>query len=105
MVWGCISAYGMGSLHALEGTMNAERYIKGFRATYAPLQTTCISGKAFVYFSRTMQNHILQILQQHGFVVEESGAELVSLQFRYRRTFGTSLNEKYVKDDHELFSS
>ncbi len=28
MVWGCISAYGMCSLHVLEGTMNAERYIK-----------------------------------------------------------------------------
>ncbi len=25
---GCIRAYGMGSLHVLEGTMNAERYIK-----------------------------------------------------------------------------
>ncbi len=28
MVWGCISTYGMGSLHVLEGIMNAERYIK-----------------------------------------------------------------------------
>ncbi len=28
MVWGCICAYVMGSLHVLEGTMNAERYIK-----------------------------------------------------------------------------
>ncbi len=28
MVWGCISAYGVGSLHVMEGTMNAERYIK-----------------------------------------------------------------------------
>ncbi len=28
MVWVCISAYGLGSLHVLEGTMNAERYIK-----------------------------------------------------------------------------
>ncbi len=28
MVWRCISAYIMGSLHVLEGTMNAERYIK-----------------------------------------------------------------------------
>ncbi len=28
VVWGCISAYGMGSLNVLEGTMNAERYIK-----------------------------------------------------------------------------
>ncbi len=26
-VWGWISAYGMGSLHVLEGTMNAERFI------------------------------------------------------------------------------
>ncbi len=24
MVWGCISAYSMGSLHVLDGTMNAE---------------------------------------------------------------------------------
>ncbi len=43
MVWGCISAYGMGSLHVLGGTMNAERYLKVL-ATYAPLQTTCISA-------------------------------------------------------------
>ncbi len=28
MVRGCISAYGMGSLHVLEVTMNAESYIK-----------------------------------------------------------------------------
>ncbi len=28
MVWGCIIAYVMGSLHVLEGIMNAERYIK-----------------------------------------------------------------------------
>ncbi len=28
MVWGCISVYGMGSLHVLEGTINAEKYIK-----------------------------------------------------------------------------
>ncbi len=28
MVWGCISANDMGSLHDLEGTMTAERYIK-----------------------------------------------------------------------------
>ncbi len=60
MVWGCISAYGMGSLHVLEGTMNAERYL-------------ICSPPDDVYFSRTMQNHILQLLQQHGFVVEESG--------------------------------
>ncbi len=28
MVWGCINAHSIGSLHVLERTMNAERYIK-----------------------------------------------------------------------------
>ncbi len=79
MVWWCISAYGMGSLHVLEGTMNAERYIK-----FLEPHTVC-SPPDNVYFSRTMQNHILQLLQQHGFVVEEvnPGAELACLQSRY----------------------
>ncbi len=36
MVWGCISAYGMGSLHVLEGTMNAERYIKVLEQNMLP---------------------------------------------------------------------
>ncbi len=65
MVWGCIRAYGMGSLHVLEGTVNAERYINVSDNVYF--------REGLVYFSRTMQNHILQLLQLHGFVVEESG--------------------------------
>ncbi len=60
MVWGCISAYGMGSFHVLEGTI------------CSPPDDVCFR-EGLVYFSRTMQNHILQLLQQHGFVVEESG--------------------------------
>ncbi len=60
MVWGCISAYGMGSLHVLEGTMNAERYINVLEQLMLPPDD--------VYCSRTIQNHILQLLQQHGFV-------------------------------------
>ncbi len=50
---GCIIAYGMGSLHVLEGTMNAERYIKVLEQHMLPSRR--------VYFSRTMQNHILQL--------------------------------------------
>ncbi len=76
MVWGCISAYGMGSLHVLEGTMNAERYIKVLEQHMLPSRQCLFKGTcdfSLVYFSRTMQNHILQLLQQHGFVVEESG--------------------------------
>ncbi len=44
MVWRCISAYGMDSLHVLEGTMNAERYIKVLEQHMLP--STYISGKA-----------------------------------------------------------
>ncbi len=36
MVWGCISGYSMGSLYVLEGTMNAERYIKGLEQHMLP---------------------------------------------------------------------
>ncbi len=38
MVWGCISANGMGSLHVLEGTKNAERYIKVLEQHMLPSQ-------------------------------------------------------------------
>ncbi len=42
--------------------------------------------EGLVYFSRTIQNHILQLLQQHGFIVEESGCwiGLQSRSFTYR---------------------
>ncbi len=65
MVWGCISAHGMGSLHVLEGTMNAEMYIKVLEQLCSP-PDDIYSRKSLVYFSRTMQDHILQLLQQHG---------------------------------------
>ncbi len=42
---GCISAYSMGSLHVLEGTMNAERYIKVLEQHMLPSRQS-ISGKA-----------------------------------------------------------
>ncbi len=44
MVWGCIRAYGMGSLHVLEGTMNTERYIKVLEQHILPSRQTCISS-------------------------------------------------------------
>ncbi len=84
---GCISAYGMGSLHVLEGTINAERYIK------------------------VLEQHMLPsrqcVFHQEIHIEKSPGAELACLQsrsFTYR-TFGASLNKKNVKDDHKLFSS
>ncbi len=83
MVWGCIRAYGMGSLHVLEGTMNAENYIKVYSNIWSPPDD--------VYFRMTKQNHILQLLQRHGFIAEESGCwiGLPAVQiFHLERTFG-----------------
>ncbi len=59
IVWGCISAYVMGSLHFLEGTMNAERYIKVLEQHMLPSR------------QRVLQQDNAK--QQHGFIVEESG--------------------------------
>ncbi len=90
--WGCISAYGMGSLHVLEGTMNSERYIKVLEQHILPSRQCLFQGRPCVF---QQENHILQLLQQHGF--ESLGAELAYLQsraFTYRETFGASLNEK-----------
>ncbi len=58
MAWGCISAYGMGSLHVLEGTMNAERYIKVLEQHMLYSRLHLFFWEVLVYFRRTMQNHI-----------------------------------------------
>ncbi len=71
MVWGCISAYGMGSLPVLEGTMNAERYIKVIEQHMLPSGRRLIQGWPCTYCREGL--HILQLSQQHGFVVEEYG--------------------------------
>ncbi len=59
MVWG---AYGMGSLHVLEGTMNAERYIKDFRATYAPpSRRSLFQGRPCVFQQDNAKPHTAAI--------------------------------------------
>ena len=58
----------------------------------------------FVYFIRTMLNHILQLLQQHGFIIE--GAELASLKFRaftYREHLEHHLTENASKTTTDSF--
>ncbi len=55
--------YGMGSWHGLEGTMNAERYIKVKSNICSPPDDVYLR-EGIVYFSRRMQNHILQLLQK-----------------------------------------
>ncbi len=49
VVWGCISAYGMGSLNVLEGTMNAGRYIKVLEQHMLPSRRRLFQGRPCVF--------------------------------------------------------
>ena len=63
---GCISAYGTGNLHIWKGTINAERYMQAFEQHVLPFRRPLYTrGRP------ATPNHILYLLQQHGFVVEE----------------------------------
>ncbi len=42
---GCISAYSIGSLHVLEGTMNAEKYIKVLEQHMLPSRRCLFQGR------------------------------------------------------------
>ncbi len=61
MVWGCISAYGMGNLHVLEGTMNAKRYIKVLEQHMLPSRRRLFQGKPCVFQQDNAKPHTAAI--------------------------------------------
>ncbi len=61
MVWGCISAYGMGSLHVLEGIMNAERYIKVLEQHMLPSRQRLFQGRPCVFQQDNAKPHTAAI--------------------------------------------
>ncbi len=61
MVWGCIGAYGMGSLHVLEGTMNAERYIKVLEQHMLPSRWCLFQGRPCVFQQDNAKPHTAAI--------------------------------------------
>ncbi len=61
MAWGCISAYGMGSLHVLEGTMNAERYIKVLEQHMLPSRRHLFKGRPCVFQQDNAKPHTAAI--------------------------------------------
>ncbi len=61
MVWGCISAYSMGSLHVLEGTMNAERYIKVLEQHMLPSRCRLFQGRPCVLQQDNAKPHTAAI--------------------------------------------
>ncbi len=61
MVWGCINAYGMGSLHVMEGTMNAERYIKVLEQHILPSRQRLFQGRPCVFQQDNAKPHTAAI--------------------------------------------
>ncbi len=61
MVWGCISAYGMGILHVLEGTINAERYIKVLEQHMLPSRRHLFQGRPCVFQQDNAKPHTAAI--------------------------------------------
>ncbi len=61
MVWGCISVYGMGSLHVLEGTMNAERYIKVLEQHMLPSRWRLFQGRPCLFQQDNAKPHTAAI--------------------------------------------
>uniref|UniRef100_A0A9J8CWP7 Transposase n=1 Tax=Cyprinus carpio carpio TaxID=630221 RepID=A0A9J8CWP7_CYPCA len=49
MVWGCMSACGMGSLHIWKGTINAERYIQVLEQHMLPFRRRLFQGRPCIY--------------------------------------------------------
>ncbi len=60
-VRGCIWAYGMGSLHVLEGTMNAERYIKVLEQHMLPSRWCLFQGRPCVFKQDNATTHTADI--------------------------------------------
>ncbi len=80
---GCICAYSMGSVHLLEGTMNAESEIKVFVQHMLPSRRCVFQGRPCVFQQDNAKPHTAS-LQLHAVQI-----------FHLQRTFGLSFNEKY----------
>ncbi len=106
MVWGfTLSTYGTGSLHVLEGTMNAERYIKVLEQHMLPSRWRLFQGRPCVFQQDNAKPHTAAITTAwlHSRRVRvlnwpACSPDLLPIENIWRK-------EKYVKDDHKLFSS
>uniref|UniRef100_A0A8C2KV30 Tc1-like transposase DDE domain-containing protein n=1 Tax=Cyprinus carpio TaxID=7962 RepID=A0A8C2KV30_CYPCA len=54
MVWGCMSACGMGSLHIWKGTINAERYIQVLEQQMLPSRRRLFQGRPYFVFQHDL---------------------------------------------------
>uniref|UniRef100_A0A8C1C7B0 Tc1-like transposase DDE domain-containing protein n=1 Tax=Cyprinus carpio carpio TaxID=630221 RepID=A0A8C1C7B0_CYPCA len=61
MVWGCMSACGMGSLHIWKGTINAERYIQVLEQHMLPSRRRLFQGRPCIFQQDNARSHTASI--------------------------------------------
>uniref|UniRef100_A0A9J8AZP5 Tc1-like transposase DDE domain-containing protein n=2 Tax=Cyprinus carpio carpio TaxID=630221 RepID=A0A9J8AZP5_CYPCA len=61
MVWGCMSACGMGSLHICKGTINAERYIQVLEQHMLPSRRRLFQGRPCIFQHDNARPHTASI--------------------------------------------
>ncbi len=61
MVWGCMSACGMGSLHIWKGTINAERYIQVLEQHMLPSRRHLFQGRPCIFQHDNARPHTASI--------------------------------------------
>ncbi len=61
MVWGCMSACGMGSLHIWKGTINAERYIQILEQHMLPSRRRLFQGRPCIFQHDNARPHTASI--------------------------------------------
>ncbi len=61
MVWGCMSACGMGSLHIWKGTINAERYIQVLEQHMLPSRRRLFQGRTCIFQHDNARPHTASI--------------------------------------------
>uniref|UniRef100_A0A9J7YRV1 Tc1-like transposase DDE domain-containing protein n=1 Tax=Cyprinus carpio carpio TaxID=630221 RepID=A0A9J7YRV1_CYPCA len=61
MVWGCMSACGMGSLHIWKGTINAERYIQVLEQHMLPSRCRLFQRRPCIFQHDNARPHTASI--------------------------------------------
>uniref|UniRef100_A0A8C9REE1 Tc1-like transposase DDE domain-containing protein n=1 Tax=Scleropages formosus TaxID=113540 RepID=A0A8C9REE1_SCLFO len=61
MVWGCLSAYGTGSLHISKGTTNGERYIQVSEQHMRPSRQRLFQGRPCIFQQDNAKPHTASI--------------------------------------------